>query len=80
MGRLVPFPELVEEIIDLVAEDAVELGCLSEVVHARTIIERGTSAHRQLDTYQSAIEGGASPDEARRAVVDFLIDETVAGL
>lgn len=80
LGRLVPFAELVEEIIDLVREDAEELGCLAEVEHARTIIERGTSAHRQLDVYNTALANGASEKEAGMAVVDFLISETVAGL
>ena len=80
LGRLVPFAELVEEIIDLVRRDAEELGVLAEVEHARTIIERGTSAHRQLDTFHTAIESGASEIEAGKAVVDFLIEETVAGL
>ncbi len=80
LGRLVPFAELVEEIIELVREDADDLGVLPEVEHARTIIARGTSAHRQLDTYKTAIESGASHDEAGIAVVDFLIEETVAGL
>jgi len=80
LGRQVAFADLIEEIIDLVREDAEELGCLAEVEHARTIVDRGTSAHRQIATYQSVIEGGGSQDEATRAVVDFLISETVAGL
>lgn len=79
-GELVPFAELVEEIIELVREDAEELGCLAEVEHARTIIARGTSAHRQLATFRDAMESGASEAEAGKAVVDFLITETVAGL
>lgn len=79
-GRLVPFAELVEEIIDLVRDDAAELGCLAEVERVREIIERGTSAHRQLTVYNDAIGFGASPEEASRAVVDFLIEETVAGI
>jgi carboxylate-amine ligase len=79
-GRQVPFAELLDDIIDLVAEDAAELGCLAEVEHARTILNRGTSAHRQLEIYRDAIDSGASEREASHAVVDFLIEETVAGL
>lgn len=79
-GRLVPFAELVDEIIELVQEDAEMLGCVAEVEHARTIIGRGTSAHRQLEAYNSALENGASTEEAGKAVVDFLIEETVAGI
>lgn len=80
MGAQVPFAELVEEIIELVREDAEELGCVAEVEHARVIVGRGTSAHRQLATYRAALESGASETEASQAVVDFLISETVAGL
>lgn len=80
LSRLVPFEDLVEEIIELVSEDAEELDCLAEVQHARTIVARGTSAHRQLEAYNTAIESGASPEEATKAVVDWLIDETVSGL
>lgn len=80
LSRLVPFEDLIEEIIDLVREDAEELDCLAEVEHARTIVTRGTSAHRQLETYNQAIESGASQEEATKAVVDWLIEETVSGL
>lgn len=80
LSRLVPFEDLVEEIIELVSEDAEELDCLAEVQHARTIVARGTSAHRQLETYNKAIESGASQEEATKAIVDWLIEETVAGL
>ncbi len=80
LSRLVPFEDLIEEIIELVSEDAAELDCLAEVQHARTIVARGTSAHRQLEAYDEAIESGASPEEAAKAVVDWLIAETVAGV
>jgi carboxylate-amine ligase len=80
LSRLVPFEDLIEEIIELVREDAEELDCLAEVEHARTIVTRGTSAHRQLEIYNGAIESGASHEEASRAVVDWLIEETVSGL
>ena len=79
-GQLVPYPDLLEEIIDLVGEDADELGCRAEVEHARVILARGTSADRQLAIYHSSIESGASDEEALHNVVDFLIEETVANL
>jgi carboxylate-amine ligase len=80
VSRLVPFDDLIEEIIELVREDAEELDCLAEVEHARTIVTRGTSAHRQLEIYNGAIGSGASHEEATRAVVDWLVKETVSGL
>jgi glutamate---cysteine ligase / carboxylate-amine ligase len=79
-GELVPFPALAEELIQLVREDAEVLGCLREIEHMRTILARGTSAHRQLRTFEEARAGGATQREALQAVVDFLVRETAAGL
>ena len=45
-----------------------------------TILKRGTSAHRQIRTYEEARAAGASEREALQAVVDFLIRETKANL
>ncbi|MGH6930843.1 MAG: carboxylate-amine ligase [Dongiaceae bacterium] len=79
-GIIVPYPDLLEEIVELVREDAEFFGCVAEVARAREILVRGTSAHRQLARYQDAIAGGAAPPEAFKAVVDWLIEETVRGL
>ena len=79
-GQVVPFAELVDELLELIHEDATALGCLTEVGHCREIIKRGTSAHRQLTTYADAVNAGASREEALAAVVDMLIEETVRGL
>ncbi|MBT3558884.1 MAG: carboxylate-amine ligase [Rhodospirillales bacterium] len=75
-GELVPVPDLVEELLDLTAEDAAEAGCEKEIGHVRTILNRGTSAHLQRNAYQAAIDGGADQDTALRAVVDMLIKTT----
>lgn len=80
IGALVPYAELVEELIDLVHEDAVELGCLAEVEHAREIVAGGTSADRQLRAYREALNGGADEETALQRVVDLLIDESVAAV
>jgi glutamate---cysteine ligase / carboxylate-amine ligase len=79
-GELVPFPQLAEELIALVREDAEVLGCVREIEHIRAILARGTSAHRQIRTYDEARAAGATQREALRAVVDFLIRETAAQL
>ncbi|MBE0531281.1 MAG: carboxylate-amine ligase [Rhodospirillales bacterium] len=79
-GRIVPFPDLLEELLDLVAEDAEALGCRRQVERTRQIARQGTSAHRQIETYTRAIGTGATPKEALWATVDELIEETVAGL
>ena len=75
-GELMPFSQMVEELITLVREDAEALGCVREVEYVRTILERGTSAHRQIRTYNDARAAGASDREALVAVADFLIRET----
>ncbi len=80
LGAKVPMARLVEEIIDLVNEDAEMLNCADEVAHARNIVRRGTSADRQLAVYRQAMEDGADREEALRRVVDMLIEETVIGV
>jgi carboxylate-amine ligase len=75
-GEMVPYADLLEELIELVAEDAARIGCVDEVLHAREILARGTSAHRQLAVHEAALADGATPQEALNAVVDWLVEET----
>ena len=75
-GEVVPCSELLEEIIELVRDDAEAVGCTQEIGHLRTIMKTGTSGHRQLATYAAAIKRGAEKDEALIEVVDMLIEET----
>ena len=77
-GRLVCFSDLLDELLDLLRHDAEALGCVREIEHARTVLARGTSAHRQIAVYEDARSRGASTREALEAIVDFLIRETVA--
>jgi carboxylate-amine ligase len=75
-----PFAVLLDELIELVRAEAERLGCLDEVLGTRHIVERGTSADRQLEVHEDARSRGASDREATRAVVEWLIGETTAGL
>lgn len=79
-GAIVDYPDLLEEIIDLVREDAERLDCVAEVENARDILKRGTSAHRQVAIYDAAKTAGADDTEALHAVVDWLIEETQHGV
>ncbi|MEM8772750.1 MAG: carboxylate-amine ligase [Pseudomonadota bacterium] len=79
-GDCMPFASLIEEIIEMVSEDATALGCVKEVAHARTILKRGTSACLQLDVFTKAKSEGAEDREAFIAVVDMLVRETAADL
>jgi len=76
-GEIVSYSDLLEEILELTEVDALALDCLAEVRHARQILVRGTSAHRQIAVYEKAIADGAEKQEALRQVVDFLIAESV---
>lgn len=76
-AEIVPFADLLEELLVLLAEDAETFGCRAELDHARRILARGTSAHEQRRAHAAALAAGATPEEAIRAVVDWLIHATV---
>ena len=76
-GGIVDYAQLLEEILEHIREDAVALGCTREVRHARKILARGTSAHRQLSTYSKALERGSTEQTALKRVVDWLRRETL---
>ncbi|MGD9742403.1 MAG: carboxylate-amine ligase [Dongiaceae bacterium] len=77
-GAIVPYADLLEEMLTLVAEDAAHFGCEAEIGGARTILGRGTSAHRQLATCKAALDAGEDRATALRRVVDQLVAETAA--
>ena len=78
-GEIVPMTDLLEELLELVAEDAEYFGCQKELARARKITHEGTSADRQIRLFEELKSQGASTEEAQKAVVDQLISETVAG-
>ena len=67
-------------MLDLIAEDADALGCAKEVASVHDILERGTSAHRQLRAYEQEQAAGKSVEDSLKTVVDTLIENTAAGL
>ncbi len=79
-GETKPFAVLAEEILELVAEDAEALGVVDDVGRITQIVSGGTSADRQRVTFQSTLDATGDARAAFAAVVDQLIDETVAGL
>lgn len=79
-GELVPFEQLLEELLELIEEDAEALDCQQQVASSREIIRRGTSAHRQVDAYRNTRDAGSSHEDALCAVVAFLADETARGV
>jgi len=74
-GRMAPFADLGEELIDMLRPEAEALGCVKELLHIRRICANGTSATRQRKVHGDALAGGAGPEDAMRAVVDALVAE-----
>ena len=68
--------ETLEAAIDLCAEDAMALGCTEWVGRTRDILERGSSADRQLAVW--AATGGQDDPAALRKVVEGLAAESAA--
>ena len=78
-GEIVEFRLLLEEILQLVNEDAEALGCVAELARAREIVNRGTSAHEQVGVYEQALKRGLDEQTAVRNVVEHLIRTTAEG-
>ncbi len=76
-GELIPSADLLSELLGLIAEDAEALGCTAEVTHAKTVIARGTSAERQVKRFEDAKAQGMSEEDALKAVVEQLLEETL---
>ncbi len=74
-GKLVPFIDLTEELIDLLWDDASELGCEDFLIRIREIARRGNSSDHQRQIFNQAVTDGATPLEAGQLVVGFLIKE-----
>jgi carboxylate-amine ligase len=79
-GALVPVPQLVAELIELLEADAMVLGCLNELRGAQDILAVGTSAERQRAVHAAARKEGADESEALCAVVRALMAEFREGL
>ncbi len=79
-GEIVPVAALLEELLEMTAEDADALGCVTEVEGARRIVEGGTSADRQRAVYAEAKKHGADHEGRMQAMVRHLIEEFHADL
>ena len=67
----IPVADLTTELLELIDDVVDELGVRQEAAFAETILEKGTSADRQLRVFQ---ESGSL-----EAVVDHLVAETLNG-
>ncbi|TCR61494.1 carboxylate-amine ligase [Bosea sp. BK604] len=70
-------PDLLDELLDQLSDDAAALGCCADLAGCRAIITEGTSADIQLAMFEEArARGGQAAGLA--AVVDWLASETRA--
>ncbi|MGB1389352.1 MAG: carboxylate-amine ligase [Paracoccaceae bacterium] len=72
-----PFDALLDEFLDLLAEDAEALGTTGDLETLRDIVATGTSATRQRAVHADAARKGQDPGQA---VVRHLIEEFHADL
>ncbi|MFP7570456.1 carboxylate-amine ligase [Marivita sp. S2033] len=79
-GAIVPMAELVDEIIELIEEDAGILGCAREVDRARDIVANGNASTRQRAVLTSAKDAGEDQEGQMRAVVSHLVEAFHDGL
>jgi carboxylate-amine ligase len=68
----VPVRDLIVEYLDFIDDVLDELGCRKEIEYIHTMLQRGSGADRQLKVFR---ETGSL-----RAVVDYMAEETKAGL
>lgn len=75
----VPMRFLAREIIDFVDDVLDELGTRADVERILTIVDEGSSADRQLDTFRRVFNETQDRQTALFAVVDQLVAETKQG-
>ena len=76
-SKLVPYKSLVNELIDLVREDAKILKCEKEINKIKNIIKTGTSADKQVKIFKEEIKKSNNKRIALDKVVKFLMKETI---
>jgi len=73
--EIIPFETLIDELLELIGEDAEALDCVAEVEGARRILKAGTSADRQRAVFAREMKNGKSEADALRSIVKHLVDE-----
>ena len=71
---------LMQELLAEIAQDGEAQGCTAEINRVSALLADGTSADRQIATYDRARQSGFSDADALKAVVDLLVTETKYGL
>ena len=79
-GRIIPFAEVIEDWLALIAQDADALGSQPHIARTRDIVAQGGSAARQRAVLSRATAAGATWEEAMRELVRHLVQEFHQGL
>jgi len=79
-GQRRSLAECLEELCTLLSEDVDFFDCRQQIAGLTEIVDRGSSADRQIAVFQAARATGASRLEAGRAVIESLIAESRADL
>ena len=79
-GGRTDIADLVTEMVEAVAEDAVALNCEAELRHALDIVANGSGADRQTDHFRLRLLEGDTEAQAFTSVVDLILEETRAGI
>ena len=69
--------QALEEVIDMVQDEADAMGCAEDLVHCRKIVTSGSSADGQLTVWKSALSLAETPHDALRAVKTWIAQETL---
>ena len=75
----VPFATLMDELLEILDDVVDDLNSREEVEYVQTILKNGSSADRQVKVYEQN-GGDDNSEEALKAVVDHLVEETKSGL
>lgn len=76
-SEVLSVPQVLKAARSFVAEETDQLGCATALAGLDTILQRGTSAHRQLKIYNDARAEGANRSEALRQVLVWLATATL---
>jgi carboxylate-amine ligase len=76
----VPVRDLVLELLEFVDDVVDELGSRKEIEHVNTILERGTSADRQLQVYRETNDLTAVVDDLVKLTMENVPETDTLGV
>ena len=75
---MLPVGQGLDEVLEVLDEDAAALGCGLDLAHCRTIVAGGTSADMQLAVFEEARAGAGGQSAGLVAVTDWIAAQTRA--